>query len=599
MSSRWTALGRGLPTLGQSVERGVTALKEWLSEDSLYLLPVPARSTEVTAFEFSLPPDYVGKRRTVRIGFPAEFPTESLVISVDPSPWLSWPHAMRNGICLFGARQLPASGQPEEVVYQSMNRLGRLVVLVMPDSDPSKRQREFDQEITSYWNQQVRASAEQLILLRRPDAASQLLVLSDPHPSRGARASHWLSHDKADLAHHLERVRGEKMTVRDPASAGFYIPLLSAPDACLPAPTSLREWLTFHVQDSELNEFETWFKQTTTFPLRWLVLGLPGDDSTTYYALALRCAGMKSNGNRNYGSRAARRPQQAAPSPSLAPRLGGARIHVLDRRQVHSRDRAQSDTHLASKHIVVVGIGSLGSAIVSPLARSGVGNLTLVDPELLEDANLGRHSLGMDDLGRNKAQAMRDRLQRDIPAVDVTAIPQSFQVAWAKYSQLFRNADLILSATADWPSELALWRIKSRGAAWSFIQAWSEPFAHVGHALSAPPGAFDGCSLFDATGRFHHKMTRWPDDGIRSLPACGESYIPGGPISLAMIGTTIARVAIGAVSRSITSPTWYTTIDSPKAIGSAGGVYLGPPLPENTKQLVLERPWPVLSESVA
>ncbi len=47
----------------------------------------------------------------------------------------------------------------------------------------------------------------------------------------------------------------------------------------------------------------------------------------------------------------------------------------------------------SSLHIAVVGGGSLGSEIINILARTGVGSLTLVDPEDFAEENVGRHVL--------------------------------------------------------------------------------------------------------------------------------------------------------------------------------------------------------------
>lgn len=574
------------------IRRGVAALNYWFGEGAIFLKPVPSRGCNVVCFEYGLPADFSGVERTVRIGFPAKFPAQSLNISVDPSPWLMWPHAMKESLCLFGARQLPASGTPEEVVAESMRRLGQLVALVMPDSDSELRQREIDQEISSYWNQQVGAASEQVVLLRRPNAAVPLVTLSDTSPCRGTRNSFWLAPEKADLMRHWKRQTGQNRTVRDPAVAAFYLPLETTPDARLPPPSELLAWLKGRAKVSDLAAMRAWMDDSAVFPLRWLVLKLPGEEAPLHYAFVLRGAGMKRDGQKTYGSRAARRAPHETVG-SITPRaLGAARIHLLDRSQVHSRNLELVNNDLAAARVVIVGAGSLGSAVASQLARAGVGHLTLVDPDLLEDANLGRHVLGMDDLGNFKVRALRDRLHRDVPTIKVTAICDHIQFALVKDPDILGHSHLIVSTTADWSSELALWEIKAQGADWTFIQTWSEPFAHVGQMLTAPPGAFDGRLMFDAAGRFHHKMSLWPEDGIRALPGCGASYIPGGPVALTSIATTVAMVAVRALTTEHDSPAWYTSIGSPDAIKAAGGSYQGPPLPDGAQQLVLKRSWP-------
>jgi hypothetical protein len=68
--------------------------------------------------------------------------------------------------------------------------------------------------------------------------------------------------------------------------------------------------------------------------------------------------------------------------------------------------------------------------------------------------------------------------------------------------EVFDNADLVVITTADWQSEVTVWRAKSSGVSWGLLQAWSEPYTQVGHALFAPAGTFDGRHLFTDIGDF-------------------------------------------------------------------------------------------------
>ena len=42
---------------------------------------------------------------------------------------------------------------------------------------------------------------------------------------------------------------------------------------------------------------------------------------------------------------------------------------------------------LANRHVLVAGLGSVGSRVAEDLVRAGVGRLTLVDPDLVAAAN--------------------------------------------------------------------------------------------------------------------------------------------------------------------------------------------------------------------
>lgn len=65
---------------------------------------------------------------------------------------------------------------------------------------------------------------------------------------------------------------------------------------------------------------------------------------------------------------------------------------------------------LSTKHVCVIGCGSVGSAVAEMLVRTGVGALTLIDPEALAPENLGRHLLSRQDLGSPKVKGMQKRL---------------------------------------------------------------------------------------------------------------------------------------------------------------------------------------------
>jgi len=68
-------------------------------------------------------------------------------------------------------------------------------------------------------------------------------------------------------------------------------------------------------------------------------------------------------------------------------------------------------------HVMVVGIGGVGSWAAEALARSGVGRLTLVDLDHVSESNINRqiHALG-ETLGLAKVEAMRQRIGDINPA---------------------------------------------------------------------------------------------------------------------------------------------------------------------------------------
>lgn len=80
---------------------------------------------------------------------------------------------------------------------------------------------------------------------------------------------------------------------------------------------------------------------------------------------------------------------------------------------------------IRSAHVVVIGIGGVGSWAAEALARSGVGTLSLLDFDQVAESNINRqlHALGS-TLGMAKVQAMQQRIFDINPACQVRAIEE-------------------------------------------------------------------------------------------------------------------------------------------------------------------------------
>ena len=78
---------------------------------------------------------------------------------------------------------------------------------------------------------------------------------------------------------------------------------------------------------------------------------------------------------------------------------------------------------LTNAHVVVLGLGGVGSWAAEALARSGVGALTLVDLDFVCVTNVNRQVLAADSsVGDAKAEVMRARVLDINPACDVRVV---------------------------------------------------------------------------------------------------------------------------------------------------------------------------------
>jgi tRNA A37 threonylcarbamoyladenosine dehydratase len=67
--------------------------------------------------------------------------------------------------------------------------------------------------------------------------------------------------------------------------------------------------------------------------------------------------------------------------------------------------------HISRSHVLIVGIGGVGSWIAEALARSGVGELTLIDMDHIAESNINRQIHALEStLGQAKVMAMKERI---------------------------------------------------------------------------------------------------------------------------------------------------------------------------------------------
>lgn len=75
---------------------------------------------------------------------------------------------------------------------------------------------------------------------------------------------------------------------------------------------------------------------------------------------------------------------------------------------------------LSHAHVAVFGLGGVGGHTAISLARSGVGTLTLVDPDTVSESNINRQAVAfVDTIGKKKTQVLQDMIKRINPEICV------------------------------------------------------------------------------------------------------------------------------------------------------------------------------------
>jgi len=105
----------------------------------------------------------------------------------------------------------------------------------------------------------------------------------------------------------------------------------------------------------------------------------------------------------------------------------------------------EENASLSSFSVCVVGCGGLGGYIIEMLARLGIGHLTVIDGDVFDETNLNRQILSdMDSLGKLKALAAKERVNKVNPLVEVKAISE--RLTEENGLEILRGHDVIVDA---------------------------------------------------------------------------------------------------------------------------------------------------------
>ncbi len=122
--------------------------------------------------------------------------------------------------------------------------------------------------------------------------------------------------------------------------------------------------------------------------------------------------------------------------------------------------------HIRQAHVVVVGLGGVGSWAAEALARSGVAKLTLIDLDHISESNINRQLHALDNtLGQSKVEAMRERIRLINPGCVVSCVEEFVDAAnWPHIAGLDVLDNAVPLAVLDACDQV---RAKTAMAAWA------------------------------------------------------------------------------------------------------------------------------------
>lgn len=115
---------------------------------------------------------------------------------------------------------------------------------------------------------------------------------------------------------------------------------------------------------------------------------------------------------------------------------------------------------LLAAHVLIIGLGGLGSPVAMYLAGAGIGRLSLADFDSVDISNLHRQiAHGTNDIGTNKAHSAKATASNINPDIEINCIDQRIDEQALLRYVLNEQVDVMVDATDNFASRHAINRI--------------------------------------------------------------------------------------------------------------------------------------------
>jgi len=92
----------------------------------------------------------------------------------------------------------------------------------------------------------------------------------------------------------------------------------------------------------------------------------------------------------------------------------------------------------------IAGCGGLGSNVAQMLVRSGFEDLVIADFDVVELSNLNRQFYFIDQIGRNKVDALEENLELINPEAKITK--HNTKIGYKNACEIFKDCDIVVEA---------------------------------------------------------------------------------------------------------------------------------------------------------
>ncbi|QWG38890.1 hypothetical protein EXW35_10705 [Bacillus mycoides] len=520
-----------LDTLDQSLIRSFSILKE--VDSNQY-----SKCSNVAEIEIEVN----GKPAVLSVGFPDMFPNVLPKFFDKNNEFGHIPHKMSNGFLCFTRTEslIIDERYPTAILLHCLEK----VINLIEDGISGKNKQDFMEEFEVYWP----ASSKSKIYAHIDTENLKLRELNlwkkevgDKHLTFIAAEKNRPIENVIKQVFHLDIKETNKFRC-------IYFPLRKGSFITPPLDfemwdfTTLKENVFKHLSPENKEEFYKLVgrKSKNTNPgMEFIIVGLPIQyQKTILFGCSL--TGHSSNLTNIRKSRVIEKihPFVAKPQDiTLYPK------HIKRWHPDYLQNRTGGNTGLKGKHILIAGVGSVGSEVAMRFAKAGVKKVSIVDMDFMELENVHRHALGSSSvfavyekfglMENPKVWALEEEIKRKYPFTEVKSYLDDIKRVLEDGLLNKERIDLIVVAIGSVNIEMIINRMLHKESnPPPTIYTWVEPLGIGGHTLVTLNGDKSGCyqCLFkekEETALYNRSAFAKPfQEFSKTLTGCGSVFTP-------------------------------------------------------------------------
>jgi molybdopterin/thiamine biosynthesis adenylyltransferase len=362
---------------------------------------------------------------------------------------------------------------------------------------------------------------------------------------------------------------------------GIYIPLLFGSKLTIPRSGDLmdislvRQIIDQHVSQENQKKIRSLLSKTKADDL--IIFSLPQPNG--YYSLfGVRLKGISHNTH---------------PLLNTATEVNIIPFTVTRLDSEFMLNRGGTGQSFINKNVLVIGAGSVGSAICEEVIKAGIINLSVIDKDILLPENCYRHNCGFRYVNKKKAEAVKLKLESYYPHAEVKAYSLSIENILEQKGINFQDYNAIIIATGNANTNQYLNKLfKEKFKGIPVLFSWLDPFGIGGHCLVSNISD-QGCYQCLYSNISLHNIASFAapiqhKSFSKSISGCGSMYVPYGSLDALQTAILTIRKLLDVLLGEETKNSIFSWKGNPKMFLSEG-YKLSPRFLQNEQQLLISK----------